>query len=309
MVQKAIASVLQQKGVRYHIYIFDNHSELPLYDRIKGNKRITYVRHSKNTGFARNYYYAMKFILRRHHSFVFLLGDDDLLAYPRALADLYKLIILDKHIAVVRGGFVTYVGDVSNLTRIYLHSSVKNDSTIDSIYKAIDHNILFYSGILFRTNQFRFPHHRTYDTVSPFLTPLFMLLKRNRFAYLYRRITILAHTSHDQLALQIYNEPVSNSEGVSKALRYVDYPEWKYLHYFELFGYKIYSHSSKSVKLYYEQLIKGSSGLEKILSRVIYYSPRELLIFGKSILDACVAFQTKRLIAKKHGYILRETAL
>lgn len=308
-VQKTLASVLRQHGVNYHIYIFDNHSELPLYDIVNGNKRITYIRHNHNMGFARNYYYAAEFILRRRHPFIFLLGDDDLLAHPRALGDLYRLISSDRRIAVVRGGSATYVGSVSNLTRIYLHVPEPDTKHMDQIYKAIQYDIMFYSGILFRTQYFRLPGKRTYDMVSPFLTPLFMLLKRYKFAYLPRRVTILAQVRHNQLATQIYNERISNETGVSTALHYVGYPQWRYRHTYELFNYKLYSHRPKLVKQYYKKLMTELKGWEQIAAIIIYHSPRILLGTGKYLFDLFISIRTKRWIKKYHSYVLHEITL
>lgn len=304
-VRNAIDSALRQRGVSYRIYVFDNHSDEPLYEIVDGIKKITYVRHAKNIGFAKNYYYAVRYIKQKEHPFIFLLGDDDLLAYPTVLRDLYKSIQTDRSREVIRGGFVTFIGDIHNLTRIYQHQyNSPDEADGDQIYKALNNNITFYSGILFRTENFALPAHKYYDTVSPFLAPLFMLLTRGTFAYFESKITIIARMSHDQLASQIYNEPISNNSGISLALKAVQYPKWFGVYIHELINYKLYSTKRPLIKKYYSEIMKRSGLRIKILSVLIYYSPQVLLGFVKSLVNILTSVRTKKIIRTRHPYIV-----
>ena len=59
--QLALNSVLKQKRVKLHIFIFDNASEKSLETVIPKNNA-TYIRHKKNIGFANNIRYATQYV-------------------------------------------------------------------------------------------------------------------------------------------------------------------------------------------------------------------------------------------------------
>jgi len=306
LLKKAIHSVLTQKNISYHIYVFDNHSMKSLYPLVKNNPYITYILHKNNLGFARNFYYAMEYVLKRNHKYSFLLGDDDMVAYPTAIFDLLQLLKQNKDVHVVRGGFIKYQKSVYFPTQSYIFSEDKHKKKKrDQIRYSIQHSITFYSGLLFRNALFKIPKPKTYDLVSPFLTPLFSILKYKKYEYLPSKITVIALVDHNQLATQIYNDQVSNTAGISRALIACGRKPINPIYLHEFINYKIYSDNTELIKKYYNEYSRASRGLKKSIIHVIYSTPRQMLIILKMFVMFYIRCRTYVEIILNHRYLFQ----
>jgi GT2 family glycosyltransferase len=303
MAIEAMNSALMQKKIHFHVYVFDNCSKKRFDSVLKGIKYITYIRHKENIGFAKNFYFALDYVQKRGHKFIYLLGDDDRIAYQTAIYDLVTICKKYPRVGVVRGGFAKFYKSPKNINQIFLkrnfNSIIKKSDAINS---AVENNMTFYSGILFRNIPISLSNNKKFDLTSPFLIPIFKILKTYGFAYL-SKITILARCEHIQLATQVYSENISNNDGFNYALSTVGhtYPTLYYLH--ELINYKIFGSNKELIRQYYVNFLSKSGFFKKIAAYLIYMSPRNFLLIMKITVKYIYSLIAKQQI-KKYSYII-----
>lgn len=299
----AILSALSSRGVNFDILVFDNNSNYDISSFVSKFKKpnIFLFRHNKNIGFKNNFIYAIKKILPKY-KYCFLLSDDDIIAYPRAIRDLFNLLKIKKDVHIVRGGFCTYRREYNDFEQLYIYKV--SDSNYNQVQFALSNNITFYSGLLFKTDLFDIKCCNLDNLVSPFLTPLLKILKTKKYKLLTSKITIISKTDGDQLATKIYSEPISNDDAlkismnkinIRKKLRFTP-------HIHELVNYKIYSINNKFVKKYYKLCLKYSSN--KFIYKLIYYSPKSIIFLLKMLLKKIVGIKSKIIILMKHKYVI-----
>ncbi len=300
--QLALNSVLKQKGVKLHVFIFDNASDKSLETVIPKNN-VTYIRHKKNIGFANNFRYATQYVKNLGFRYTFLLSDDDVLAYPTVIADLFQLMQTDSGVHLVRGGFATFVGSVRNITQVYTYTQkqIKALQHLSELDKAFPFHVDFYSGQLYKNDLFE-PNTSPYnDLVSPFIAPLLKILIQKKLLFLPDKITLFAKTEHNQLALNIYDETVSSSEGVRKSFYLIGRKFRNKTNLLELINYKIYSHNPKLVKKYFEECLRDKA-TNKFLYRVIFIMPGFILRYTKILGKKISSILLKRRL-RSHSYL------
>jgi glycosyltransferase involved in cell wall biosynthesis len=307
---QVLQSVLMQTNIPFHVFVFDDHSDRSLDNMIPKDSHVTYIRHEKRLGFAKNFRFALRYIKeRKEYTHTFLLGDDDIIVYPKVLYDLYSYMQKDPLIHVVRGGFVEFVNTVSNITRLYTYSEeeIKVLSCDDQIKTAATLFIFYYSGLLFKNELFQ-PDFSPYDDlVTPFTAPLLNILLTKKFAFLAEKITLYVKTEHKQLATYIYNEKVSGLDGMSLSYALVGRKYKKEVTIFELINYKIYSNSPSKICEYYSLSISCAKGLRKLLFIAVYMTPVSILKFMKTIIKNGLGMYSKYIINKYHPYIRLST--
>lgn len=300
-----LKSALSQKGILSHIFVFDDAGDRPLNDLINNNPKVTYIRHRKRLGFAGNFRFATEFVKKKGYGMTFLLGDDDMISYSTALADLVSLMNKDKNVHVVRGGFVEFVKKLPNFTRIFTLNSqqCKNIECLSEPEFAMKQFLGFYSGILFKNDLFEPKFSSFNDLVSPFIAPLIKILTVKKFAFLPDKITIFAKTEHQQLATYIYNERISNFAGADRAFRLNNIDFHFAPSIFELINYKIYSNNAFYIKRYYEQCLRYCKNISALPFIIIYYSPSFVLKITKWISKHIISLQTVEKLSRYHRYL------
>lgn len=301
--QLSINSVLKQKNIKLRIFIFDNASEKSLETVIPKDKNITYVRHKKNIGFANNFRYATQYVKNLSFHYSFLLSDDDLLSYPTVIADLFELMQTDPDVHIVRGGFATFVDSVKNVTQIYTYNQKQINALahLSELNRAFPFHVDFYSGQLYKNDLFE-PNTSPYnDLVTPFLAPLLKILIKKKILFLPDKIILFAKTEHNQLALNIYDEAVSSSEGLEKSFSLIGKKFRNKTNPLELINYKIYSHHPKLIKKYFDQCLQDKAA-NKLLNTIIYITPKIILRHIKITSKKISAVLLKRRL-KSHAYL------
>lgn len=301
----ALNSALKQRGINFHIFVFDNCSIKPLFALVKNNPKITYVRHKKNIGFAQNFKFATSYAKKRGFKFSFLLGDDDVIAYSTAISDLLQLIKKDKNIHVVRGGYSVFVNALPKFTGITTYNTneinkFKNETEVD---KALALHITSYPGILFRNDLFD-PYLSPYDDlVTPLIAPLFKILTQKKFDFLPNKITVHIKTDHDQLATAVYNETISNQDALEKSYMLITRQYKRSVSLIELINYKIYSKNNYSIKKYYKECLSLRKGTDAFLYAIAYNTPTSVLKIIKEFLNNIRNITIKNKIKKHYSYL------
>jgi len=302
--QLALKSVLEQKGVRFHIFVFDNCSDRSIEPFVR-HKNITYVRHPRNLGFARNFRIASSTVKKLGYGHTFLLGDDDIIAYDYALRDLYQLLQKHSNTHIARGGFAEFIGKMPNLTRIFTYSNhvINQYANEPETYRAIRFHLGYFSGILYRNELFNSNTSKENDLVTPFVAPLISILKRKKFAFLSNKVTIFTKTQHAQLAIDVYEQPYEVMNGISRSFRMLKMLFTDTTTPSELINYKIYSHNPAYVTGYYEVCLKLNKGKERYIYQLIYITPVFVLSYAKDIIKVLIGLRTKYLLYTKHSYL------
>ncbi|MBI2031229.1 MAG: glycosyltransferase [Candidatus Levybacteria bacterium] len=279
----ALKSVLMQKHAPFHIFVFDNASKKPVSEYFPKNSKITYVRHRRNIGFAKNFRLATNYVKIRGFKYSFLLGDDDILAYSGVLRDLLTLIKKDKDVHVVRGGYVEFISKPPRFTRITIHDHkyLEQVQGLEEVDKGVILHITSYSGILYRNDYFNPYLCRDVDLITPFIAPLLKILIKKKFNFLPNKITVLVKTEHMQLATLVYNEHTSNQDALEKSYKIIGRKYTRHVSVAELINYKIYSGSTRNIHKYYQECLALNKGLESIPYKVVYCIPSSALEITK----------------------------
>lgn len=303
----ALESALVQKGADYHVFIFDNCSDQPLDSIIPQNKKITYIRHKKNIGFAGNFKFATNYVKEKGFELSFLLGDDDVLAYPYVLRDLFMLIKKDPEIHVARGGYVEFINNPPVFTRILTFSQKDFNNFLDfsEIDKAIAMHITSYSGILFKNDYFDPYFSPNDDLITPFMAPILKILTKKKFAFFPDKITLFIKTDHLQLATLVYNEKTSNQDALEEIFKLLNRKYKRRVSLVELMNYKIYSKRKKYIKKYYKECLLSSRKLKSIKYVAAYYTPSYFLNSMRIIYKNIKCFSIKKQLEKEHKYLNR----
>ncbi|MDO8658178.1 MAG: glycosyltransferase family 2 protein [Candidatus Levybacteria bacterium] len=301
----ALDSALKQQDVNFHIFVFDNCSIKPLLQFVRNNPQITYIRHKKNIGFAQNFKFATNYVKKRGFKFSFLLGDDDVIAYPTAISDLFNLIKKGKNIHVVRGGYSVFVDALPKFTGIttYNTGEINNFKNKTEVDKALDLHITSYPGILFRNDLFQ-PYFSPYDDlVTPLIAPLIKILILKKFDFLPNKITMHIKTDHDQLATAVYNETVSNQDALEKSYMLIGKQYKRKISLIELINYKIYSKNNSNIKKYYDECRSLRKGIKAFSYIVAYNTPSNLLKIIKEFFNNIRNRTVKKKLKKHYPYL------
>lgn len=301
----ALKSALIQKDVRFHVFVFDNGSEKPILGIIPKDSRITHIRHKKNIGFAANFKYATNYVKNKGFKYSFLLGDDDIIAYPYVLRDLYKIMNKDSEIHIVKGGYVEFIRSVPHYTRIFILNKYecKRALNLPEIDKALLMHTTSYSGILFK-NDFFNPYFSPYnDLITPFIAPILKILTKKKISFLPDKITVLVKTDHQQLATVVYNENVSNQDALEKVFKLIGKKYKRHVSLIELINYKIYSSNRKYINNYYKECLKSNKGLKSISYIIAYRIPSNILAGLKSVTKWIKSVSVKKDLIKNHQYM------
>jgi len=301
-----LRSVMLQKKVDFHVFVFDNHSTYSLKEFTSGNKKVTYIRRRVNIGFANNLRGAVSHVKRLDYLYAFLLSDDDLLAYPYVLYDLCKLMDGKKDVHVVRGGFADFVGYPPKVTRIITHDKelICKLAQMSEIEKALRLNINFYSGILFKLKLFDPYASKRDDLVTPFVVPLLKILVNKKFAFLTDKITVLAQTEHYQLATRVYNQNYLTTDDMEEAFKIIGMPYQRKTTIYELINYKIYSQKPEYVKKYYLECFQVNKHLTKIPYVIIRVLPKSWLKITKKLAQDILSFYSNLILSRYHPYVI-----
>jgi len=303
-VLRAIKTVINQKSIDYHIFIFDNCSKVSIEKQLSTYKNITYIRHKKNIGFGNNLGFAIRYVKNKGYLYSFLLGDDDMLAYENVLSDMHKLFKDDSNVHVARGGFALFEISPNFITQIFTYKNNDIKKEFESeIERSLNFNISFYSGIMFK-NEFVDPNLCKYDDfVTPLILPLLKVLKTKKFNILPEKITILGSSGTDQLATRIYNESTSNTEALQRTLKILKINFTLKPSIFELINYKIYSRDISLIKKYYMYSISNRKFINKVPYFLVMKSPKLILILLKYSIKKMLSFKIYFILKKKHDYI------
>lgn len=301
----ALQSSLKQQDVNFHIFVFDNCSPKPLFSLVKKNPKITYIRHDKNIGFAENFKFATSYVKNKGFKFSFLLGDDDVIAYPTAIHDLLKLMEKNRNIHVVRGGYSVFTDALPKFTGIttYNIDDIRKYRNMTDVDKALALHITSYPGILFKNALFDpyfSPHN---DLVTPLIAPLFKILSQKKFDFLPDKITVLIKTEHQQLATDIYDDRTSNQDALEKCYRLIGRKYQKNTSVTELINYKIYSKRNIFVDKYYKECLTLHSDSNTILYKVVYYTPPVILKILKNTYKYILSFRVKNDLRDHYRYL------
>lgn len=300
----ALHSALRQQGIGFHIFVFDNYSRKPLFSLVKNNPHITYIRHDKNIGFAENFKFATNYVKKNGFKFSFLLGDDDIIAYPTVIHDLVRLMKKNNDTHVVRGGYSIFVDALPKFTGIttYNIDSIRMFKNMTDVDKALALHITSYPGILFKNELFD-PYFSPYnDLVTPLIAPLFKILSQKKFDFLPDKITMLIKTEHRQLATDIYDDGVSNQDALEKCYKLIGKRYQRNTSIAELVNYKIYSKRKSSVRKYYKECISLNRN-HAILYLVAYYTPSVILKILKNICKYIISIRVRNDLKSHYRYL------
>lgn len=149
--KKAIVSVLRQKGISFEIIIGDNASTDDTEKMVKGfkDKRIRYIRHKKNLGFAGN---IRKCFKKAQGKYIFTLGDDDLILNQNTLLEASK-VMRKLRVGMANIGSIYWSKSLQFPCKAFILSDkrvvVKSKKDKQLPLQSLDFNVSFFSGLIF----------------------------------------------------------------------------------------------------------------------------------------------------------------
>lgn len=147
----AISSALRQKKVSFEIIVSDDCSTDDTESAVKsfGDKRIRYWKNKKRLGTSMNF---QKCFLRSTGSYIFTLGDDDLILDEYSLKDV--LTVMKKYkLGMGKIGTITYEETIYDPYQLFILSDtlvvLKPHKNNNILIKSIDFGLGYFSGLIF----------------------------------------------------------------------------------------------------------------------------------------------------------------